>query len=72
MTIRFPSTDEPFSVSAQSAGDAVTISPTSPSGCDVTGSDPRAVTVVCNDATNEDPVYEIMSQEELVDITLAF
>lgn len=72
LAISFPSTDEPFSVSARSVGNDVVIDPANPSGCDVTGSDARSVTVVCNDATTEDPVYTIRSDEDLSDISLFF
>ncbi|HEU5074993.1 MAG TPA: hypothetical protein VFU02_12475, partial [Polyangiaceae bacterium] len=72
LAIAFPSTDEPFSVSARSVGSDVLIDPASPSGCDVTGSDPRSVTVLCNGATNEDPIYTVRSDEDLVDIGLYF
>lgn len=72
MVVTFPSTDEAFSVSARSVGNDVVINPASPSGCDVLGDDARSVTVACNDATDEDPVYTVRADEELVDITLAF
>jgi len=72
LSVQFPDTDAPFSVSARSVGDDVAIDPASPSGCDVTGSDPRAVTVLCNEATDEDPVYTIKSDEDLNTVLLAF
>jgi len=72
LSVGFPDTDEPFSVSALSAGGDVEINPDNPSGCDITGSDPRSVTVVCNDATNEDPVFTVRSDEDLVDVALFF
>jgi len=72
LAVGFPDTDEPFSVSALSAGAAVEINPSSPGGCDVTGSDPRSVTVVCNDATAEDPIFTVRSDEDLVDVSLFF
>lgn len=72
LLVSFPSTDEPFSVSALSAGDAVTIKPADPSGCDVLGDDPRSVTVACNGATDEDPVYTVRSDQDIVPITIGF
>lgn len=72
MVVTFPSTDEPFSVSARSVGPDVVIKPASPSGCDVLGEDPRSVTVACNDATPDDPIYTVRADESLVDITLGF
>lgn len=72
LAVAFPSTDEPFSVSARSVGSDVLIDPASPRGCEVTGSDPRSVTILCNDATSDDPRYVIRSDEELVDIGLYF
>lgn len=71
LTIRFPSTDEPFNVQAQSEN-PVDISPANPSGCDVAGKDPRSVTVSCNDGTNQDPVYTITNAESLGDVYLVF
>lgn len=72
IVVTFPSTDEPFSVSARAVGDDVVLHPTSPRGCDVLGDDPRSVTVACNDATSDDPVYTVRADEELVNIDLAF
>lgn len=74
LTVQFPSTDVPFSVSAQSAGPDVALDPADVTsvGCTKAGTDPRSVTVSCNAATSEDPVYTITSYESLVDVTLIF
>jgi len=73
LVVTFPSTDEPFSVSARSAGADVRIEPSNPpSGCEVLGDDARSVTVACNGATDEDPVYTVRSDEDLVKVSLDF
>lgn len=71
LTITFPSTNEPFNVQARSQN-PVDITPTSPSGCDIAGDDPRSVTVSCNDGTNEDPTFSISNEESLGDVYLVF
>jgi hypothetical protein len=74
LTVQFPATDAPFSVSARSVGSDVELDPSDLSGvgCQVSGSDPRSITVGCNDATNEDPLYTVRSDQSLADITLVF
>jgi len=72
LAVGFPDTDDPFSVSASAIDEDVVIHPAEPGGCDITGSDPRAVTVVCNDATTEDPVYTVRSDDSLSGVELFF
>lgn len=72
LAVQFPSTDDAFSVSAVSIDEDVAIEPASPSGCDVTGEDARSITVLCNGATNEDPLYTVTSNEDLAEVLLAF
>jgi len=72
LAVGFPDTDDPFSVQASTVDEDVVIHPAEPGGCEITGSDPRAVTVVCNDATTEDPVYTVRSDDSLSGVELFF
>lgn len=74
LVVRFPTTDAPFNVSALSMGGPVVLDPVNLSsvGCETNSSDPRSVTISCNDATSDDPTYDVLSNESLADITLVF
>ncbi len=74
MVVRFPTTDAPFNVRAVSAGGPVVFSPENLSsvGCEASSSDPRSVRISCNDATEEDPTYDVLSKESLVDVAVMF
>lgn len=75
LTVEFPSTDAPFSVSAEAVGSDIELTPSDLGsvGCElVEGSSARALTVACNEGTSEDPVFDVVSQKSLVDVSLIF
>lgn len=66
LVVNFPNTDQGFNVQARSGGSPITVT----GDCEENRASDASLTVSCNDGVDGDPLYEVVSESSLVDITL--